>query len=297
MSSDVNTIDWNPWTGCQKCGNGCRLCTASKYIIRNNSHFKVPIQKKRVKKKYKIESYELQYKVEPGTVINTCTNSDFFLPEAESMRNEAWQIIHDRYDCLFHIKTRRPEYIKYNLPKNWLGGWDNVMISVAVEDSYTAYTKIPELLNSLDLGVRHLGLYVSPLLENIDILTFIGSGLLEYVEVAGESYGSFEDSIHELKLEWVRKISNQCKFFKVPFKFKSTGSRIVVNDGRAIDVDKGDQSGLADFYKLNVLENQSVLSNWKFKAEEIERRHTAELAYKVRQLIAENTNNSKESVN
>lgn len=289
MSSNINSIDWNPWTGCKKCGNGCRLCTASKYIVRNNTQFKLPVQKKRVKKKYKLESYELQYKVEPGTVINTCTGSDFFLPEAESMREEAWQIIHDRYDCLFHIKTRRPEYIKYSLPHNWLGGWDNVMISVAIEDNYTAYTRIPELIDSLELGVRHIGLHISPLLENVDILTFIGSGLLEYVEVTGECYGFFEDDTHELDLNWVKKLSRQCKFFEVPFVFKSTGSKLIIGGEKTIEVGKQDQTGLADFYKINILENQSVLSNWKFKAEEIEKRHTAELAYKVRQLLADST--------
>jgi protein gp37 len=154
-------IRWNPWHGCFKCSEGCLRCYLfendkqlginSNFIKINRTEFRLPVQKKREKNR-RLEKYELQYKVKSGSTIIVCSTSDFFLEEADFMRAEAWKFIHERYDCLFHIITKRPERIQQTLPELWLEGWDNVMISVSVENENRAYERIPILL---DLPIKH----------------------------------------------------------------------------------------------------------------------------------------------
>ena len=132
----VTEIDWNPWYGCNRISVGCRFCYSGESYTFNKSGFRLPILKERVSVgKTKKEKYELKYRVPSGTIINVCPLSDFFIEWADYIRDEAWQIIHDRPDCLFVITTKRPERIPQCLPSNWLNGWDNVVLNVSVEDN------------------------------------------------------------------------------------------------------------------------------------------------------------------
>lgn len=274
---------WNPWHGCHKCSEGCKHCYVAE-IDRNygidyskvklvKSTFKYPIQKCKNKK---AEKYELQYKIPSGSIIDTCTTSDFFIEEADIWRNEAWEFIHERIDCLFRIITKRPQRISQCLPNNWLDGWKNVMIYISVETEERTYERINYIL---DLPIINRGLMIAPMLEPMDIRPILSGGLIDEVLLGGESYIGYGEKSRVLKLEWVEDISQQCKEYDVPFQFYQTGSRLQLKDGKIIHVNNRDQIGLASFYNLDI--NNQYILDWKTTAQELELQRLAEQAHRI----------------
>lgn len=280
-----NKYVWNPWHGCHKCSEGCQRCYVferdrvigvnTNIVKQNRTGFRLPVQKRREHNK-KLEKYELQYKIPSGSIIITCLTSDFFLEEADTMRIEAWNFIHERQDCLFHIITKRPERIKQCLPDNWLEGWHNVIISVTAENENRAWERIPILLN---LPIRHKGINIAPMLEQMDISPFLSSGDIENVSIGGESYLGFDGLARKLKLSWVKDIAKQCIDYNTNFNFYQTGSRLELENGQIIHINKRDEHGLADFYKLNHIDD--MVGDWRATAKELEMQSLAEQAHKV----------------
>lgn len=281
-------ITWNPWYGCEECSSSCCYCNYSQNVYRSRDLNK-PIQKKRVKSiVQRVEKYELEYKIPTGSIIRVCTCSDFFFSGADGMRQEAWDIIHSRPDCLFHIVTRRPERIEQCLPEMWLTGWDNVIISTAIEDQYTADIRIRQLIDAYDIGVKHLGIYIKPLENNIDIRGYIGSGFIESVIISGESYYDYDKLARVTDLSSVRNIMEICREFDIPGYFESTGSRLRVDNGSVIGVRPYDQKELAKFYKLDTNNENSIWSKWEENALITEERLLAERAYTIyKRIISE----------
>lgn len=282
--TDNDTYVWNPWHGCHRCGKGCLKCYVfendkmmninTEIIKQNKSQFRLPVQKIRDKTKKK-EKHELEYKIPSGSTILTCMTSDFFIEEADALRDDAWQFIHDRYDCLFVILTRRPERINQTLPDNWLDGWENVRIGVSVEDNYHAWLRVPILLES---KARHKSISISPMLEKVDLRPFLSSGEVEEVEVSGEQYKGFEYMPTELKIDWVKDIQQQCKEYEVTFKFNHTGTLLNINN-QTITVPKRDGYNLASFYNLDYLDKS--YPDWHITASELLDRKLAESAHMV----------------
>ena len=279
---------WNPWYGCHMCGVGCSHCkvfdpelryryTPDK-IKKSKSEFNLPIRRFRDKTKKK-ESYELEYKIPSGSVVLTCATSDFFIQEADYWRQEAWNIIHKRMDCLFVIKTRRPERIIECLPDNWLDGWPNVFIYVTVENQEAADIRIPYIL---DLPIKHIGINIEPMMESIDIRPYLSSGLIEQVTVSGETYHGNEPPIIYLDKLWVKDISEQCKYYNTNFEFYKTGTNFKI-DSKVINIWKCDEVPLAEFMKLNNFETNI---NWQSTAKQLEERAIDENANAIyRKLI------------
>lgn len=270
----MNEITWNPWRGCVKCSEGCLYCKAACFVRENKSQFRLPILKRSIKG---VSRQEAPYKIPSGSIFRVCTTSDFFISEADTMRRVAWDFIHERYDCLFHIVTKRPERILQTLPDIWLDGWDNVVISVTVENESAAWERIPILL---DLPIKHMSLSLEPLLENIDIAPFLSSGLIETVLVSGESYTGLEGMARKIDMQWVKNIQEQCKYFNTNFIFNKTGSQLKLEQYKnPIYVRERDEHNLADFYKLDYIDD--TVGSWEANIKEIEQRHITEQAYKV----------------
>lgn len=286
--SDKNTeiIIWNPWHGCHKCSEGCLRCymyemdknygRQSDKVIQSRTGFRLPVQRTRAKNK-STQKYELEYKIPSGSHIMVCLSSDFFIEEADVWRHDAWEFIHERKDCLFEIITKRPERISQCLPDNWLYGWNNVIINVTAENENRAWERIPILL---DLPIKHIGIVIEPMLEQMDIRPYLSSGLIERVTVGGESYKGFEGLARELHLDWVKDIQQQCKEYEVPFNFHQTGTRLKVDNNKIITVmKKTDEYGLAKFYGFDIEEAGGI--NWRATAEELELQALAENAHRI----------------
>ncbi len=210
---------WNPWHGCTKISAGCRNCYMYRRdaefgkdssIVTRTASFSLPLKKDR----------HGQYKIKPedGTVY-TCFTSDFFHPDADEWRAQAWEIIRQRPDLTFFIVTKRPERFFISLPSDWRQGWDNVHICVTCENQYQAETRLPLFLN---LPILHKSVIAEPLLQRITLSRIFEKypGMIEQVICGGES----GPNARMCDYSWVVDLMMDCVCHDVPFHFMQTGS-------------------------------------------------------------------------
>lgn len=211
---------WNPWHGCHKCSPGCQNCYVyifdkkrekdSNTIFKSKTNFNLPLKKSRTG----------EYKIESQSEVATCFTSDFFIEEADSWRQEAWEIIKKRPDINFLIPTKRIERFNKCIPEDWNEGYDNVIIAVSCENQ----KKTDERLKILKtVKAKHKYIFASPLLEKIDFSEYLKTGEFEMVSVGGESY----DNARPCDFEWVKFIKKTCDKYKIKFDFHQTGSNFI----------------------------------------------------------------------
>lgn len=224
---------WNPWHGCIKISPGCNHC----YVYRRDaefgkdtskvhktSKFDLPLQKNRKKE------YKLQPEQEP---VYACMTSDFFIKDADEWRKDAWAMIKERTDLHFVIITKRIHRFRVSLPEDWGDGYENVTIMCTAENQSRADDRIPELL---ELPIRHKAIIHEPMLEQIDIRSYLASGQIEQVICGGES----GEDARVCDFAWVLETMNQCVEYDVPFRFKQTGARFKKGD-KVYRIDRADQ--------------------------------------------------------
>ena len=74
------------------------------------------------------------YALPAGRHVYACMTSDFFLPEADAWRAEAWHCIRARPDVSFSIITKRIVRAAECLPPDWGAGYENVEIGVTCKN-------------------------------------------------------------------------------------------------------------------------------------------------------------------
>jgi protein gp37 len=219
---------WNPWHGCTKISEGCEHCymyfldkkrglDASR-IFRTQKGFDYPLHKDRYG----------NYKIKSGELIRVCMSSDFFVPEADAWRADAWRIMKIRSDVKFFLLTKRPERVRECLPDDWNDGWDNVFFNVTCENQRRADERIPILL---DLPFKHKGIMTAPLIGPIEIDNFLASQQIEQVIAGGENY----DGARPCNYDWILSLSAQCKRHNITFCFIETGTRFI-KDGKLYNI-------------------------------------------------------------
>lgn len=209
---------WNPWMGCHKVSAGCKYC----YMFREQkSYGNDPNVVRRSKTKF---SEPLKWK--DARRVFTCSWSDWFIEEADTWRNEAWDIIKRTPHLTYQILTKRPQNIAARLPQDWGDGYPNVWLGTSTENQDTADERIPMLLQ-VPAVVRFLS--CEPLLGKIDLWQWLGGARepigsfwngegsgVAWVIVGGESGPNFRP----MNLDWARSIRDQCVKASVPFFFK-----------------------------------------------------------------------------
>lgn len=190
---------WNPWHGCTKKSTGCQNCYmyyldkqrgkdgSAVYKVKNN--FDYPLQK----------DPNGNYKIKSGEQIRVCMTSDFFLPEADKWRPEAWKIMQERPDVVFFLLTKRPERVMNCLPAEWNDGWENIFFNVTCENQQMADERLPILEQ---LPFKHKGIMAAPFVGPVSIAKYLQKGFIEQVIAGGENY----DGSRPLKYEWVKKL-------------------------------------------------------------------------------------------
>jgi len=215
---------WNPWHGCKKISIGCKNCFVCYFDKKREKNFQ-QIYKVKTKFTYPIQKNRSgDYKIPSNVQVGTCFTSDFFIEEADCFRSEAWEMIKRRKDVEFLIPTKRIDRFLKCIPSDWNEGYDHVFICVSVENQRMADYRIPILLS---LPIKKKGLFLAPLLEEVDISSYLKTHLIDYVSVGGESY----KTARECHFEWVEKIKKQCDEYNVKFDFHQTGSNFV-KDGK-----------------------------------------------------------------
>lgn len=243
MSDNWNIYaDWNPWHGCKKISPGCKFCyvyrqdemygseTASSEA-RKTLAFNLPVKRKRDK----------SYKIEPGKMVFTCFTSDFLLEDADPWRPEAWKMIKERKDCWFYFFTKRIHRFEKCVPDDWGDGYDNVLVGCTVENQEMVDFRLPIFKN---LPIRHKSIIASPLLERIDISSYLDSSI-EEVSVGGES----GVGARPCDYDWILDLREQCITKEIPFRFHQTGAYFI-KDGRNYRIYRKDQ--LSQAHKANI---------------------------------------------
>lgn len=141
----VRLMNWEPWTGCYKASDGCTNCYfygphAKRYgqsTIEKTDKFDWPVRKKP----------NGGYNIKGNKILATCFATDFFLPEADEWRREAWAMIRERTDIDFLILTKRIDRFLVSLPEDWGEGYDNVNIGCTVENQELADYRLPLFLS------------------------------------------------------------------------------------------------------------------------------------------------------
>ncbi|MCM1411180.1 MAG: DUF5131 family protein [Lachnospiraceae bacterium] len=67
---------------------------------------------------------------------------------ADEWRDGCWDAVRRRQDCLFIMITKRPERIRQCLPGDWGDGWENVHLSISIENQEMADKRLPYFLDA-----------------------------------------------------------------------------------------------------------------------------------------------------
>lgn len=242
-------VNFNPWHGCHKCSAGCENCFVyqmdkryghdTSIVQKTKTSFNLPIKRDRQK----------FLKYPSGTVFKTCFTSDFFIEEADAWRPEVWDMIRQRHDCSFVIATKRIARMKDCLPYDWGDGWDNVTIAVSCENQKMADERLPHFLST---PIKHRYIFLSPILEYVDVSKYIMGGQVERVCVGGESYCG----ARPCHANWVRRTYDNCKAANVDFNFHQTGSNFIC-DGKTHKGTLGQQQALAARFEKELRKQNS----------------------------------------
>ena len=233
---------WNPWHGCVRISEGCVSCYmytldrwrgADGAKVYRTGNFDYPLQRAK----------SGEYRVKSGELIRVCMTSDFFLPEADAWRAEAWNIMYARPDVKFFLLTKRPERVRETLPPDFGDGWENIFFNVTCENQRRADERIPILL---DLPFKHKGIMCAPFIERVSIEPYLADGQIEQVICGGENY----DGARPLDFEWVKSLRAECMRHNVTFAFIETGT-IFIKDGKLFhEISRGTDSRKQFFDKI-----------------------------------------------
>lgn len=232
---------WNLWRGCRKKSEGCANCYMHRdgerfgfdpCLVKKNLAFDLPVRKNR----------RGEYKIPGGELFFTCFTSDFLTEEADVWRREAWDMIRARNDCAFLFLTKRIERFTVSLPPDWGDGWDHVMVCCTCENQTRADERLPIFL---DLPLKWRGIACEPLLGPLNLSPYLGPKIAE-VSVGGES----GPRARPCDYAWILAIREQCMAARVPFNFRQTGARFIM-DGRLYHIKRPLQRPQAKAANIN----------------------------------------------
>lgn len=239
-------MNWEPWTGCYPYSEGCANCYfygpyAKRYgqnTIHKTDKFDWPIRR----------NSKGEYNIKGDKILATCFATDFFLPEADAWRKEAWAMIKERHDIDFLILTKRIDNFLVSLPEDWKDGYENVNIGVSVETQALADERLPLFLS---YPIKRRFIACAPLLEEIDLTPYLHG--IDHISVGGET----SKAARICDYDWVLSLREQCIRANVTFWFKNTGS-LFRHDGVVEKVNPFKQTARAKELDINILNGKKL---------------------------------------
>lgn len=202
---------WNPWMGCDKISPACAHC----YMFRE---MRLYGRDPDVVTRTKDATFFAPMKWKEPHGIFTCSWSDFFHPDADVWREEAFNVIAATAWHTYLILTKRIERYKDCRPMK------NIWLGASVENA-RFYWRIKHLV--LKPAAVHF-LSIEPLLGRMQNLPLDG---IQWVIVGGESGAGFRP----LNMDWVREIRDQCVEQGVAFFFKQKSAFNPKKEDRLVD--------------------------------------------------------------
>ena len=246
-------MKWEPWSGCYKVSDGCAYCYY--YGVHSKRFGQNTVQKTDDFDKPVAFNNKGKLKIASGKIVITCFASDFFIPEADEWRLEAWAMIRQRPDLDFLILTKRIDRFLVSLPPDWGNGYENVNIGCTVENQEIADYRLPLFL-SYPIKRRYIA--CAPLLSQIDISPYLSG--IEHVTVGGET----SREARTCDYDWVLDIREQCLTAGTTFWFKNTGSRFKRN-GVIQKVNAFKETSIAKELDISKLDGKRLFLNKKIE--------------------------------
>jgi len=209
---------WNPWRGCTKVSPGCASCYMFRDQVRYGRDPEVVVRAAPA-------TFNAPLKWNSPRLVFTCSWSDFFHPDADDWRPEAWSIMSSTPHLTYQVLTKRADRIADHLPPNWGDGYPNVWLGVSVENQRMSW-RIAEL-SGIPAAVRFVS--AEPLLKPLNLTPWLTTSRLDHrptigwVIAGGESGGRPGHPPRVMKPEWVRSLRDQCVGVEVPFFLKQWG--------------------------------------------------------------------------
>ncbi len=208
----------NFWTGCSKVSEGCKYC----YMHRIKDQYG---QNAKLVSKAIDATFNAPLNWKKGTMIFTCSMSDFFIEDADKWREDAWDVIRKTPHHIWQILTKRPERIFQCLPEDWGNGWDHVWLGTSIEQN--KYLKRAEILSQVPAQIRFIS--AEPLLEQINIEGSLYEKIVKenfhWCIIGGESGNEIGPyKYRECKQEWIEKIINDLKDTSMKIFVKQMGT-------------------------------------------------------------------------
>lgn len=152
---------YNPWRGCHKVSAGCTHC----YMFRDQTRYGMDPN---VVVRSKPKTFNLPLRLNKALegsgkreIVFVCSWSDYFIEEADSWRQDVWNIIAKTPNLFYLLLTKRAERIKECLPLNWGDGWENVGLGITAENQEMCDERMP-ILSSLPSKMKWIS--VEPML-------------------------------------------------------------------------------------------------------------------------------------
>ena len=239
-------MNWEPWTGCYPVSDGCKYCYF--YGPYSKRYGQNTITKAAEFDKPLLKNSKGAYKIASGKIVATCFASDFFLPEADQWRGQAWSMIKQRPDLDFLILTKRIDRFTMSLPEDWDDGYDNVNIGCSVENQEIADERLPFFLS---LPIKRRFVAASPLLGPLNLSAYLGG--VQHVSLSGET----GREARVCDYDWVLDIRDQCAKAGITFWFKATGS-VFRRDGLIQKINPYKQSSLAKALDISISDGKKL---------------------------------------
>lgn len=223
---------WNIAVGCKKVDADCLFCYMYRGSLNGTRYDPKEI---RVTKS---NTFRMPLRLKEPSKIFTSSLTDFFLPELDEARREAWKIIKACPQHTFQILTKRPELIRNGTLMNErteTGGiiyrnMPNVIMGTSVGHEDGAH-RITQLINSSWRGYKFLS--IEPMHGPVNLRPHLqpyegtGKSAIHWVIVGGESgndNGKYK--YRPCEIEWIEDVINKCWEADVPVFVKQLGTHL-----------------------------------------------------------------------
>jgi protein gp37 len=203
----------NFWQGCSEVSKECAGCYARTLMENKKQRFHVMRLTQTWGSAYTLNAEaERQGKC---AFIFASSLTDFWHPDADRWRADAWSVIGDCKNIIWLMLTKRPERIRQHLPPDWDLNFRHCWLGTTCGQK-ASYPRV-EMLRRIPCTRRFLS--IEPLLEDVSDINLEG---IDWILVGGMSG---EKSVEMgMNLEWAARLYDRTRGSGVKFFWKQVAA-------------------------------------------------------------------------